>query len=76
MARAKKPKVNPVNETYYIAVSDLSLIHNGEEVYPEDSIDKAINVLRENEQNVDEIYIFEVKLTGKYKVKYELEKID
>ena len=38
--------------------------------------DEAINYLKECEGNVEELYLYEIKLIGKFRAKYSLEKID
>lgn len=71
MARPKK-----VNEeqVYYIASTDV--LEPEMEVFPELTAEDAIDYVRENEPNVKEIYLYEVRLTGKYKVLYNLEKVN
>jgi hypothetical protein len=45
------------------------------EVFPELTADAAINYVKENEPHMTEIYLYEIKLVGKYKVSYNLEKV-
>jgi len=73
MARPKKQQVAPMDKIHYHATSDPYL---GAEIYIAESQEKAITDLREDEGDVDMIYIFEVKCIGKYKVNFQLEKLD
>ena len=73
MAKAKKPTVQPIDKVHYHATTDPYL-HT--EIYIADSQEQAITDLREDEGDVDIIYIFEVKCIGKYKVNFQLEKLD
>lgn len=71
MARPKK-----VNEqqVYYIASTDV--LEPEMEVYPELTAENAIDYVKDNEPNMKEIYLYEIKLVGKYKVSYNLEKVN
>lgn len=73
MARPKKQPVAPTDKVHYHASSDPYL---GTEIYIAESQEQAITDLREDEGDVDTIYLFEVKCIGKYKVNFQLEKID
>lgn len=71
MARSKK-----VNEeqVYYIASTDV--LEPEIEVFPELTAENAIDYVKDNEPNMKEIYLYEVRLTGKYKVTYNLESVN
>lgn len=71
MARPKK-----VNEqqVYYIASTDV--LEPEMEVYPELTAENAIDYVKDNEPQMKEIYLYEIKLVGKYKVSYNLEKVN
>lgn len=71
MTKNKKVKEQ---EVYYVASTDV--LEPEMEVFPELTADNAIDYVRENEPNVKEIYLYEVRLTGKYKVSYNLEKVN
>jgi hypothetical protein len=73
MGRPKKQPVNYIDKVHYHAASDPYL---GAEIYISESKTQAITDLREDEGDVDTIYIFEIKCIGKYKVNFTLEKID
>jgi ribosomal protein L9 len=45
------------------------------EIFPELTAEDAIDYVKENEPDMREIYLYEIKLIGKYKVNYNLEKI-
>lgn len=77
MGRPRKPvipAVDPKEITYYVATSS-AIIEDSQELYAETSIDKAINWLKEQEDEVDQVFIFEIKMKGHYKAKYTLEEI-
>lgn len=78
MGRPKKPvipAVDPKEITYYVATTH-SLLEDHDELYPETTIDKAISWLKEQEdEEIDEVFVFEIKMKGHYKVKYTLEEI-
>ena len=74
MAKAKKPTVKPTERIYYHATDDENYLSN--EIYITESQEQAIADLREEEGDVDEIFIYEIKCIGKYKVNFTLEKID
>lgn len=71
MTKNKKVKEQ---EVYYVASTDV--LEPEMEVFPELTAENAIDYVRENEPNVKEIYLYEVRLTGKYKVSYNLEKVN
>jgi hypothetical protein len=71
MAKSKKTNEHQV---YYVASPDI--LEPEIEVFPELTADNAIDYVRENEPNIKEIYLYEVKLIGKYKVSYNLEKVN
>lgn len=73
MARPKKATLEPKDIVHYHATTDPYL-HT--EIYIADSQEQAIADLREDEGDVDTIYLFEVRWVGKYKVKFTLDKID
>jgi 3-deoxy-D-arabino-heptulosonate 7-phosphate (DAHP) synthase class II len=74
MARPKKQKEEVTeDQVYYVA--SISPIEPEMEVYPELTADAAINYVKENDPHMTEIHLYEIKLIGKYKVKYNLEKI-
>jgi hypothetical protein len=70
MAKAKKQQEDQV---YYVA--SLDVLEPEIEVFPELTADAAIDYVRENEPNMKELYLYEVRLVGKYKVSYNLEKV-
>jgi len=77
MGRPKKtviPAVDPKDIIYYVATS-YSILEDHEEIYPEKTIDKAIASLKDQEDEVDEVFVFEIKMKGHYKAKYILEEI-
>lgn len=76
MARPKKSIPSLRNHTYYYAVSDPDHIDSGNEIYPQETEEKAVSELREDEGEVEEIWMYEIKLVGRYKVNFSLEKID
>lgn len=71
MAKAKKQKEDQV---YYVASTEV--LEPEMEVFPELTADDAINYVKENEPQMTEIYLYEIKLVGKYKVTYNLEKVN
>ena len=71
MTKNKKVKEQ---EVYYVASTDV--LEPEMEVFPELTAENAIDYVRENEPNVKEIYLYEVRITGKYKVSYSLEKVN
>ena len=71
MAKAKKQEEE--DQVYYVASTDV--IEPEMEVYPELTAEAAIDYVRENESSIKEIYLYEIKLVGKYKVSYNLEKV-
>jgi hypothetical protein len=73
MAKAKKPTVQPIDMVHYHAATDPYL---GPEIYIADSQEQAIADLREDEGDIELVYIYEVKCIGKYKVNFTLEKLD
>jgi len=73
MGRPKKQQESTEDQMYYVA--SISPIEPEMEVYPELTADAAINYVKENEPNMTEIYLYEIKLVGKYKVSYNLEKV-
>ena len=75
MARVKKPVVSYKDAVYYHA-SESSHLGSAEEIYPDETQTGAIQYLREQEGDVDTIYLFEIKCVGKYKVNFQLEKLD
>lgn len=77
MARPKKlvnPTIDPKDIVYYFATSQ-AILDDRNEVYPEKTIDKAVDWLRNQEDELDEVFIFEIKMKGKYKAVYKLEEI-
>ena len=70
MAKSKKTNEHQV---YYVASTEV--LEPELEVFPELTVDNAIDYVRENEPNVKEIYLYEVRLIDKYKVSYSLEKV-
>jgi len=78
MARPKNPKiptVDPKEMIYYFATSH-SVLDDHQELYPEKTVDKAVAFLKEQEDEVDEVFVFEIKMKGRYKAKYILEEIN
>jgi len=75
MARAKKPVV-PYNEKLYYHATQASHLDSGDEIYPDETPEGAIQYLRDQEGDVDTIYLFEIKCTGKYKLNFNLQKLD
>lgn len=73
MAKAKKQEEEEKEQVYYVA--SLDVLEPEIEVFPELTAEAAIDYIRENEPNMKEIYLYEVKLVGKYKVSYNLEKV-
>jgi hypothetical protein len=74
MAKAKKQEEEKEQEqVYYVASTDV--LEPEIEVFPELTAEDAINYVKENEPDMKEIYLYEVKLVGKYKVTYNLEKV-
>ena len=73
MAKAKKTTVQPMNMVHYHAATDPYL---GREIYIADSQEQAIADLREDEGDIELVYIYEIKCIGKYKFKLTLDKID
>jgi hypothetical protein len=73
MAKAKKPTVQPIDMVHYHAATDPYL---GTKIYIADSQEQAIADLREDEGDIELVYIYEVKCIGKYKVNFTLEKLD
>ena len=71
MAKAKKQEEE--DQVYYVASADM--LAPEMEVYPELTAEAAIDYVRENESSIKEIYLYEIKLVGKYKVSYNLEKV-
>ena len=71
MGRAKKQKEN---QLYYAA--SIEPIEPEMEIFPELTAENAIDYVKENEPNMKEVFLYEIKLVGKYKVEYKLEKID
>jgi hypothetical protein len=77
MGRPKKPvipTVDPKDVIYYYASSE-AILNSHDEIYPEPTIDKAISYLREQEDELDEVFIFEIKMKGHYKTTFTLEEI-
>lgn len=74
MARAKKPIVKATEKTYYHATDTEDYLSN--EIILADSQEQAIAYLREDEGDVEHIFMYEIKCTGKYKVNFTLEKVD
>lgn len=72
MAKAKKQEEEK-EQVYYVASTDV--LEPEIEVFPELTEEDAINYVKENEPDMREIYLYEIKLIGKYKVTYNLEKI-
>jgi len=72
MAKAKKQEEEK-EQVYYVA--SLDVLEPEIEVFPELTAEAAIDYIRENEPNMKEIYLYEVRLVGKYKVSYNLEKV-
>jgi hypothetical protein len=73
MARPKKKVELPKQEVFYAA--STTLLEAEDQMYPEKSIEDAIDYVKDNEVNYKEIFLYEIKLIGKYKVNYNLEKI-
>lgn len=73
MGRPKKEKKVKENEVYYAA--SLEPIEPEMEIFPELTADAALDYLKENEPNMKEVFLYEIKLVGKYKVSYNLEKV-
>ena len=71
MAKAKKKEEE--NQVYYVA--SIEVLQPENEIFPELTAEDAINYVKENEPDMKEIYLYEVKLVGKYKVTYNLEKV-
>ena len=74
MARAKKPIVKATEKIYYHATDSDNYLSN--EIVLAESQEQAIAYLREDEGDVEHIFMYEIKCTGKYKVNFTLEKID
>lgn len=70
MAKAKKQQEDQV---YYVASTEV--LEAEMEVFPELTAEAAIDYVKDNEPNMKEIYLYEIKLVGKYKVSYNLEKV-
>lgn len=75
MARAKKPQLDYKNAVYYYA-SEAALLGPGDEMYPENTQEEAVTSLRQDSEDLDTIYMYEIKCIGKYKVNFQLEKLD
>ena len=73
MGRPKKQQESTEEQVYYVA--SINAIEPEMEIYPELTADAAIDYVRENEPHMTEIYLYEIKLVGKYKVSYNLEKV-
>ena len=73
MAKAKKQQKNQEDQVYYVA--SLDVLEPEIEVFPELTAEAAIDYVKENEPNMKELYLYEVRLVGKYKVSYNLEKV-
>ena len=71
MGRTKKQQEE--HPVYYSA--SIEPIEPEMEIFPEVTADAAIDYVRENEPQMTEVYLYEIKLVGKYKVTYNLEKI-
>lgn len=70
MAKAKKLEEEQV---YYVA--STAPIEPEMEIYPELTAENAIDYVKDNEPNMKEIFLYEIRLVGNYKVSYNLEKI-
>jgi hypothetical protein len=75
MAKAKKPQPDHINTVYYYA-SDVVLLGAGDEIYPESTQEEAISSLRHHNKDVETIYMYEIKCICKYKINFQLEKLD
>ena len=74
MGRPKKQQEeDQEDQMYYVASTEV--LEPEVEVFPELTADAAINYVKENDPHMTEIHLYEIKLIGKYKVKYNLEKI-
>ena len=74
MARAKKPIVKATEKVYYHATDSDNYLSN--EIVLAESQEQAITYLREDEGDVEYVYIYEIKCIGKYKVNFQLVKLD
>jgi hypothetical protein len=74
MAKAKKPIVKPIEKVHYYATHEDHYLDC--EIYPVESQEQAIANLREDEGEVEFLFMYEIKCIGKYKVNFTLEKID
>jgi hypothetical protein len=75
MAKAKKPQPDHIHTVYYYA-SDVVLLGAGDEIYPESTQEEAISSLRHHNKDVETIYMYEIKCICKYKINFQLEKLD
>jgi hypothetical protein len=69
---AKHKKIGE-DQVYYIASTEL--IEPEMEYFPELTAEAAIDYVKDNEPNMKEVFLYEIKLVGKYKVSYNLEKV-
>jgi hypothetical protein len=74
MAKAKKPTVKPTEIVHYYATNDEDYLNC--EIYPVQSQEQAIANLREDEGEIEQLFMYEIKCIGKYKVNFTLEKIN
>lgn len=69
-----RPKKENEQQIFYVASSDV--LEPEMEIFPELTAENAIDYLRENEPTVKEFYLYQIKVLGKYKVKYTLEEVN
>ena len=73
MGRPKK-KPNVVEQEMFYHASSTPVEKDGE-LYANESTDEALRYLSETEAGHDEVYLYEIKLVGKFKVSYNLEPV-
>lgn len=74
MGRPKKVKRAILDTFYYANATPLEV---DEDLCTSGSEDSAVNHLKECEGGyIEEVYLYEIKLVGKFRAKFTLEKLD
>lgn len=76
MAKAKKPQLLDYKNAVYYYASEEEFLHPNDEIWPDATQEGAIRTLREDSDELETIYLYEIKCIGKYKVNFKLEKLD
>lgn len=74
MAKAKRPQLDYKNAVYYYASEDP--LRSGDDMIPDNTQQEAITSLRQDSEELETVYMYEIKCIGKYKVNFTLEKLD